>query len=168
MMTLTRFRRFVPWIACGIFAAMPVSAVQSITVDPSTHYLIYNGQPLPLLGVSSEYLPHISRPSRASKYCTYEYALFDMGCLAVQPGYGINTFRLWVSLNSSIGVEDQGTPYPNEQPFVYSGGKWNLDSYDDAGFFTHLQNVIDYADQLGMIVEVTLIDQAGDSRHSGP
>ncbi len=158
----------LPWLLCLLATIpLPASASQPITVDPSSHYLLYNGQAVPLVGISYEYLPHLSRPSKSNAYCTYDTALASMGCLDFLAQWG-NTFRVWVSLNSSIGVEDQGAPYPIEQPFVYNNGLWNLDAYDDAGFFAQLKNVLDFANQRGLIVEVTLIDQHGDKQHSGP
>jgi hypothetical protein len=153
-----------------LLAALPAHA--QVVPDANPHYLDYNGVTTPLIGMSSEYLPHVTRPAKQSTLCTLEsYA----SCLNNLHSKGLNTMQLLVSPNSSVGLLDCNTanarnqppgpspvavPYDNEQPFFWNGSKWRLDRYESP-FWTNLNKVLTDAGNLGIVVEVTLFDPWG-------
>lgn len=110
-------------------------------------------------------------------------------CINQLKAAGLNKLRLWVGLNHSPGsprscCPAQGactalpdttvtTPYTNEQLLPRIGNKWKLDAAQsayDATYLARLVEVITYARDNGVIVEVTLFDawQAGTSAHPAP
>jgi hypothetical protein len=146
------------------FALVPAHA--QVTTDTNHHYLDFKGVTTPLIGLSSEYLPHVTRPSKQGTLCTWESY---PSCLQNLHNKGLNKMQLWVSLNSSIGLGDgnlsnllnPGTttpvPYDYEQPFFWNGSKWRLDRYEP-NFWSRLNKVLTDADALDIVVEVTLFD----------
>jgi hypothetical protein len=166
----------------GVLAGT-TAAVAQVTViqDPNHRYLDINGVARPLIGLSSEYLPHIIRPNHVSDYCTYDNY---KTCIDSLVANGLNKMQVWVMMENSVGlsdlnpgVHDTGCPastslnttnWTNDQPFFWRpGNRWNLDRINPT-FFTQLNNVLSYAampaPQPGIpnpppvIVEVTLFD----------
>jgi hypothetical protein len=147
-----------------------------ITVDPlNPHYFTYNGQTIALVGVSGEYLCHVTcitspgattcdqltRNSDGSTvlasdyFCRYESYSDYINDLAA---HGLNTMRLYISLNHSPGWQDnKGKPYDYEEPFPANGSQWDLSSWS-AAFFNRVRAVLALAQSKGIIVEVTLFD----------
>ena len=159
-------------VALAWGGASPVCG-SPIQLDANPRYLNYNGQTLVLVGQSGEYLPHIARPTRDIKYCTlgtYNNC-FKNAQRTGLVDHQLDKIRIWISLNSSIGFDKDchGGPWPSEQPFIWTGSVWKPRTYDDLGFFTNLKNVITQAQNLGIIVEVTLFDPwsaFGNNPHS--
>lgn len=148
--------------ALALSVALPAGAIP-IQLDSNPRYLNWNGSTLPLIGFSGEFLPHVARTAgtHPSKECVYtNYTT----CLQKMADHGLNKMQVWISLNSSVGIEDQNTtgfctaknPYPGEQPFFWNGSRWNLDRYDTTTFFPRLNEVISAAAAKGIIVEVVL------------
>ncbi|HYX26135.1 MAG TPA: hypothetical protein VFC23_18430 [Thermoanaerobaculia bacterium] len=148
----------------ALLTAMAPARAQ-VTTDTNHHYLDYNGVTTPLIGMSSEYLPHVTRPGKQGTLCTWESYLT---CLNDLQAKGLNKMQLWVSLNSSIGLQDCNTvnslngttvavPYNYEQPFFWNGSKWRLDRYE-TNFWSRLNQVITDAGNRNIVVEVTLFD----------
>lgn len=116
---------------------------------------------------TKEYCTYDQVGTRADGTPIYKY----QQCIDKLKEAGVNHLRLWVGLNHSVGMlfVERGTgtdgrePYPNEQPFaretdtVTGAKKWNLDVWD-ATFFTNLKNVVQYCQNNGIIVVVTLFD----------
>lgn len=161
--------------------------VSPLTTTPTTplwraadpRYFTYGGETIALFGISGSYVPHVVR-DRPRDYnqsgiinpvienCTYDQvgALRKyQQCVAKLKQAGLNHLRIWVALNHSPGKlpKERGTgpnggdPYPNEQPFQRSSGKWNLDLRDTT-FFSNLYNVVKYCQDNGIIVGIVLFD----------
>ncbi len=164
-----------------IFTTAALPARAQVTVDTTNpHFLDYNGGHV-LIGMSSEYLPHVTRmASKAANLCTLDnYS----SCLANLHSHGLNSMQLWLALNSSTGLQDCNTvntldphptiavPYENEQPFFWNGSKWRLDRVDGV-YWSHVNQVLTDAGNLGIAVEVTLFDPwgglAGGTNPSSP
>lgn len=140
-----------------------------VTWSASHRYAYYNGATIPLLGQSNEYICHISQTDRAAQYCTLENYLTVLNTMQANKN---NLLRLWSVLNNSPGVANPNhtptlTPYPDEQPFVRVGGKWDL-SQPNTTYYTNLEKVVCEAYNRGIIVEVTLLDPWCDPWSSSP
>lgn len=155
--------------------------VAKLSLATNKQYFSYNGQTIPLIGLSSEYLCHIAQPGTAfggavtpdRDYCTWANYKTFIDRLQTS---GLNVLRLWVGLNHSPGRERAGGglndptgPYANEQPFAYNSGtqKWDLNTPDTV-FWDRLKCVIGYAGTKGVIVEVTLLDPWSGDWTKGP
>jgi hypothetical protein len=158
----------------------PVSEVQVDEANPQ--YFTYNGNTIALVGVSGEYLPHVSQPNTHTatdgipdfikSYCTFDNYVCYINNVKAK---GLNKVRLWLALNESpglaVGSKDPAKPkrpYPFEQPFpypvespatnvpvVFPGGKWDLNSWNTT-YFNRLKAFIYYCQQNDIIVEITL------------
>lgn len=64
--------------------------------------------------------------------------------------YGTTAFRIW--LNTWF------MDYDDYYPYTYSGGKFNLDSFDTA-YWTRVKNLTNYAKSKGIIVEVVVFSE---------
>src|SRR5258706_5310561 len=165
MHTPTQPRSLIGSLLILMLSALAPARAQ-VTTDSNPHYLDYNGPTIVLIGMSSEYLPHVTRPGQQGSLCTWESYLT---CLNDLQAKGLNKMQLWVSLNSSIGLQDCNTtntlnpnstvavPYNYEQPFFWNGAKWRLDRYEP-NFWSRLNQVITDAGTRGIVVEVTLFD----------
>lgn len=159
-------------LACGVLGATPAAAVTCPAVSApgapvawsaSHHYFVYNGKTIPLIGLSHEYICHISQPDRMAKYCTLDN--YKTQVLPAAAANKNNLIRMWAILNNSPGraVDSQAFhqpkgPYPNEQPFLYMGnGKWDL-STPDPNYLVDLERVVCEAYNQGIVVELTLLD----------
>ena len=159
-----------------------VNPLAYLRPDPTNkQYFYYNNQTQAMVGTSGEYLPHINQVNsnfnRNNTYCTL--ANFR-SCVNEIRSKGMNRMRLWVGMNFSPGSktsQSAPTPYPHEQGFKYSGGKWNLDDYDDQdlagdlddGFFTNIRKVIAYCNVApAVFVEVTIFAPWGGKWELGP
>lgn len=144
------------------------AGAQVLTLDANKRYIDVGGTAKVLIGLSSEYLPHITRPSHTSDYCTFaNYTT----CIDTLNSYGLNKLQVWVMMENSVGLSDLnptgacvGTPslnrtgWTNDQPFFFRGDNiWNLDRINPT-FYSQLNSVISYAATKGVIVEVTLFD----------
>ncbi|HET9227742.1 MAG TPA: hypothetical protein VFR31_13800, partial [Thermoanaerobaculia bacterium] len=140
-------------------------ALPALTLSTNPQYFRYNNATIPLIGISSEYLCHVSQPGTWFDNfgnpvtpdlvnCTWANYKAFIDRLALS---GLNTMRVWIGLNHSPGEMRQGSPYPSEQPFTYNGSQWNLNSYDST-YWQRLKCVIGYAGTKGVIVQVTLFD----------
>jgi hypothetical protein len=159
--------------------------------DP--RYFSYENQTIALLGMSGSYVPHIAR--NRVKNNVYDPVFENCTSDPLTPGglpkykqcvnqisdAGLNHMQIWVVLNHSLGrrpIEGpnpranppvEGSPYPNEQPFLRQGNRWNLNSsvqvnginpingFDNV-FFANLKNVVSYCQGKGIIVGIVLFD----------
>jgi len=128
-------------------------------VAPSSnhHYFVYNGQTVPLLGMSYENICHICLlPTQfASQYCSLTNYPTVFSTLN---GNKNNIIRLVAIFNSSPGFHLQGSPFPHEQPFVWNGSRWDLSQPIDSTWLKDIEAVVCSAYSNGIIVEVTLFD----------
>ena len=176
MLTSVRTPALIATLLILLLAAViPTPARAQVTTDANHHYLDFRGVTTPLIGLSGEYLPHVTRSSKQAKLCTFESY---PSCLVNLHNAGLNKMQLWVSLNSSIGLGDgnlvnlmnpppntKKVPYDYEQPFFWNGNKWRLDRYEPT-FWSRLNQVIADADTYNIVVEVTLFDPWGGVDHS--
>jgi hypothetical protein len=123
---------------------------------PDAHYFLYDGNVIALAGLSYEYLCHIALPAPfESQYCSLENHATTLQALHAA---GDNIVRLTTIFNSSPGLyQGFSAPFADEEPYVWSGSKWDL-SQTDKTFLANLESVVCSAYNLGMIVEVTLLD----------
>jgi len=154
-------------LAYACLAVAPAHATNPITLDTNPHYLNYNSQTTVLAGMSGDDLPHVLRPDLKDTFCTFDVVNQTTGQRSYQrcsfrlQAFGLNKMQLWISLNSSSGLErlTPPAPYQDEQPFTYSAPLWNLNSYNST-YFSNLNAVI--TDALSrnpnIIVEVVLFD----------
>lgn len=147
----------------------PVRAkVRPSTVNPQ--YVHYNGRSRALVGISASYLCHVEQPGTFGNppltpsldYCeftNYPNYLSWLNYSSIESGYipavGLNTFRLWISLNHSPGIQRRGQAYDHETPFQKP---FNTNGAVDDVFFARLKCVLDYAWSLDQIVEITIFD----------
>lgn len=170
-------------IAGALAAILHPAAVAQVTVtqDANHHYLDVNGVARPLIGLSSEYLPHVTRPAHTSDYCTFaNYTT----CIDNLANNGLNTMQLWLMMDNSVGLSDlnpglmdtncpafsslQRTNWTNDQPFLLrSDNRWNLD-LDNFAFLNNVNAVLSYAASKNVIVEVTLFDAFSGSDCTSP
>ncbi|MDP9121412.1 MAG: hypothetical protein M3O15_08610 [Acidobacteriota bacterium] len=175
----------VAWLPLCLLvtAAAPALAGTALKVDPANpHYLNYNDQTLVLVGMSSEFLPHVTRlslgaggeacsstmtpPSSESKECNFDNL---SQCINTLRHARLNKMQLWIAPNSSKGriEEKSGKPYCHEQPFLWTGRGWQLDNSDPV-FLKRVLAVLDAANP-DILVEVNLFDQwNGFDPHSNP
>jgi len=133
-----------------------------IASSSSHHYFFYKGKTIPLLGLSHEYICHISQSDRQDKYCALEN--YKPQVFPTLNANKNNVIRLWAILNNSPGkaVDSQSFhvikgPYPNEQPVLWNGSKWDI-LQDDPSYLTNLETVVCEAYNQDIIVELTLLD----------
>jgi len=138
-----------------LFAATATGAMAQLVISSNPQYFNYNGTPIALVGISGEYLPHVTRPTKQNDYATWESYIPYINDITAR---GLNKIHIWADINHSIGFLDGlGAPYQYEQPFFWNGSRWRLDRFEP-NFFTRLKAVIAYAETKGVIVEVTLFD----------
>jgi len=128
-------------------------------VAPSAnhHYFVYNGQTVPLLGMSYENICHICLPSPYNNdYCSL--TSFDQPVFSTLQANKNNIVRLVAIFNSSPGFHLQGSPFPHEAPFVWSGSRWDLSQPVDPVWLSNIEAVVCSAYSRGIIVQVTLFD----------
>jgi parallel beta-helix repeat protein len=68
--------------------------------------------------------------------------------------YRLNKLRIWI-------YPWFASPTNGIYPWTYTGGKWNLDQFNNA-YFTNLQNVAAAAQQRGIILEVSIFSHYAD------
>jgi hypothetical protein len=114
---------------------------------------------------------------KVQEQCSYDTITNDAGlnpvpkfrrCINLLKAAGLNKMRLYVSLNHSPGKmfaapNGKREPYERETPFVWnpSTKRWNLmalDNTDAGSYFDRLYEVVSYAQQQGVIVEVSLFN----------
>ena len=157
-----------------------------MTLASNNHYFYagswasYGSQPLPLVGMSYEYLCHVSIPGAlGSQYCS----LANFQTTFANLENNLNTVvRVNATFNSSPGIQDsnpnpqgQGfVPFQDEQiyPWFYSNPSlgtiyWDL-SQTDQTFLNNLERVVCSAYQHGLVVEVTLFDPWNPTWASSP
>jgi hypothetical protein len=160
-----------------LISPLPVSSEILKRADPpNDHYFLYGKKIVQLFGMSGSYLPHVNRDRARNngfnpvrENCTGDMLGSEakyQKCIQLLKQNGLNHFQIWVTLNHSVGMLpiEAGTgangnqPYPHEQPFTRTNGKWNILAPLDADFFTNLKNVVQYAQNQRMIVGVVLFD----------
>ena len=147
------------WASMVLAGAANSATAQPIAIASNPQYFSYDGQTIPLVGYSGEYICHISNPDKSSLICTYENYTDFINRLH---DAGLNKFRLWVGLNHSPGKmrsPPDNVPLTDEQPFVWNGTRWNLGVFNQT-YFDKLKNVVQYAASRPnpIFVEVTLFD----------
>lgn len=163
-----------------LMGTTPVARAQApVAIDPNNRYLSYDGITQPLIGMSSEFLPHVDRTAapEALDHCVYSNYASCIDNLAL---HGLNKMQVWLSLNSSVGIVDRNcsstanecaqaclvnnanakNPYDYEQPFFFNGSRWRLNRFESI-FFSRLNEVIAYARIKNVIVEVVLFADSG-------
>jgi len=176
-----RTRRALLCLTLSLAGTLSAGA-QVLTQDANHRYIDVNGTAKMLIGMSSEYLPHIVRTGKNSIYCTYGTY---QTCINTLNSYGLNKLQVWAMMNNSVGLSDlnpgagstscAGTPslnrsgWVNDQPFLFrtADNIWDLDSQNST-FFTQLNNVIAYAATKNVIVEVTLFDPYSGDQCTSP
>jgi hypothetical protein len=172
------------FLSLALLALLPLLSIPAaafgapICVDAyNPQYFRFEGNTIALVGSSAEYLCHVRVSNHVGDYCTYEapgenvvgYKDYIDDLVAK----GLNTFRLWVALNSSPGrdLTNTGMPYDQEQPFLFANPLWNVaDGTWEEAFFDHIREVIAYAQSKSpkVIVEVTLFDPWSGDWTQGP
>lgn len=168
---------FLPFSQAAFGVPLCVDGVNS-------QYFQYNGEAIALVGASASYLCHVPVSNHVGDYCTYE-APGTPGAVGYKDyiddlaAKGLNTFRLWVTLNHSPGIQPGpgiGQPYADEQPFFWNEDpmsanyhKWDVGLWNEA-FFDHIREVITYAQSKTppVFVEVTLFDPWSGDWDNGP
>ncbi len=158
----------------GILLGATSAPAQLVVPSPpaNPHYFTLNGVPIALVGVSGEYIPHVSdhNATWVNRRCRYDNGLTGTNyrageykkCIDDYHLKGLNKIRMWIGLTFSPGFDEElGQPFPNEQPFFWNGSKWRLDRADTA-FYGRVREVIAYCATKGIIVEVTLFAHSGD------
>src|SRR6478609_6903376 len=141
----------------GALACIGTGLAQVVTQDANHRYLDVGGTAKVLIGMSSEYLPHVIRPAHVNDYCTYANYT---DCIDRLVNNGLNKLQVWVMMENSVGLSDLNphlgdtgcpgtvslnkTNWTNDQPFFFRGDVWNLDRINPT-FFTQLNNVLSYA-----------------------
>lgn len=166
---------------CTAVSKPPRSVVAPSGTNPQ--YFVYNNRTQPLIGASTEYLCHVVQPGTfgtapapsitpAQDYCEFTNYRSYIDTLTISSitggtieAKGLNTLRLWVSLNSSPGTDRNGRPYDHEAPFKHNCGPWPASCpspvwqlsapYDDT-FYDRLKCVLDYAWSQEMVVELSI------------
>lgn len=175
----------------ALVVAMPAGAAQPVKFDPavSPHYLTYDGVIVPLIGMSSEFIPHVNRTHQPedSQWCTYPTY---PSCIDRLVSRGLNKMQIWLAIDSSVGIMDHNiqstycypggappttnfAPYCFEQPFFWNGGRWNLDR-PEGGFYDRINQILKYAAEppfpgappRNVIVELNLFARSGTASTS--
>lgn len=147
------------FVAC---LAIPCLSSADVEVASNPNYFTYNGKEVLLIGASGDYIPHVAH-SRSDWVGLHDYDDF-IDSLAAN---GLNKMRIWIGLNHSPGEQLASGPWPNEQPFVYSNGKWNLNQWNSQ-YFNNLKQVVGYCQSKGVIVEITMFDPWSGDWTTGP
>lgn len=149
-------------ISCPATGTPPGTPVAVSASNPQ--YFTYKGILTPLVGMSHEYICHIPQPARDSIYCTLASYPGVLGTLQTNKN---NVIRLWTIFNHSPGTGPFGAPFTNEQPFMRSGGKWDLRSPDNT-YLANLEAVVCAAYNKDIVVEVSLLDPWDGDWTTGP
>jgi PKD repeat protein len=145
-----------------------------IALSTSKHYFIYKNVPITLLGQTYEYICQIDQSSlagRDSTYCTLNTYKGDFTTMQSKKNNVIRQEAIfdhspgWMSKCNECGLTPCNGPthtccgdvFPHEQPFVFSGGKWDLNHLDSI-YFDNLENVVCDAYKKDIIVEVSLFN----------
>jgi hypothetical protein len=150
----------------SLASAARVSAAP-LALDANPQYFNYNGQTIALVGYSGEYLPHVRQPLQNDNYCTYDSY---QACIDDLSSRGINKIRMWLGVNHSPGIAlGTGAPYEYEQPFPYDSvaKKWDMSGWETV-FFNRVKQVLTYAQDRNVIVEITLFDPFQGDWTKGP
>jgi hypothetical protein len=140
----------------------PTGAKVAIASNPQ--YFTYKGQLLPLVGMSHEYICHIAQPLRDAEYCTL--ATYP-AVFATMKTNKNNVQRLWTIFNHSPGLGPTGAPYAHEQPFLRTGGKWDLRTINQT-YLNNLEKVVCEAYKNDIVIELTLLDPWDGDWTTGP
>lgn len=135
-----------------------------VAVASNPQYFTYKGQLIPLVGISHEYICHIAQPLRDAEYCTL--ATYPT-VFATMKANKNNVQRLWTIFNHSPGQGPTGAPYANEQPFLRTGGKWDLRTINQT-YLNNLEKVVCEAYKNDIVVELTLLDPWDGDWATGP
>jgi hypothetical protein len=166
---------------CTNICTQPVT-----TSSPNNHYFINScgnegGTSIPLLGISFEYLCHISIPPTsplAAQYCSLSNF---QTIFYISQSNNNHLVRINTIFNSSPGVQlgnvnqsHQIVPFNDEQPYPWSYTNintgtfaWDL-SQIDTTFLNNLEAVICGAYQQNLVVEITLFDPWNPAWASSP
>jgi F5/8 type C domain len=145
-------------------------------------YFLYGGKTVVLLGMSGEFLPQMNwgkanAPTDLLKEnCGAHFQSYGgitkqkfKSCIdrLAASNIGLNVIRLWVAMNHSPGrgLGGNNDPFLLEQPYTWEDDpatnptvkKWNMDKFDP-NYDRSLYDVVKYAQQKGVIVEVTLFN----------
>jgi hypothetical protein len=137
VLALLLFSHVVDAITCPATSPPAGAAVAVSSANPQ--YFTYKGTLIPLLGISHEYICHLAQPaSRDSAYCTLANYPTVLGNLNANKN---NVVRLWTIFNHSPGTAGFGSPFTDEQPFIRSGGKWDLRTVSN-NYLANLEAVV--------------------------
>ena len=179
-----------------ISSPLTTTPTYPIRVDTNPRYFNYGNRTVALVGISGEFVPQINwlkqlptamqpvppATIKSAENCGTHIINNPAGsgtvkkyinCINVLRAAGLNVIRIWVGLNHSPGKGDTVAPAPrvpywNEQPFFWNGTQWNMDSWDQV-YDQALYDVVKYAQQNGIIVELTLFEpDAHKPEVSGP
>ena len=136
-------------------AGTPAGAPVAISVA-NPQYFTYKGVITPFVGISHEYICHISQePALDAQYCSL--ASYP-GVLTTLKNNQNNIIRLWGIFNHSPGIANSSThlPFTDEQPFIVSGGKWDLRTIN-TNYLANLESVVCDAYNKNIVVEMSLL-----------
>jgi hypothetical protein len=171
-MSQFKFRNSLVWALCLLLLSSAVRAEPLCVDSANPQYFVRGTTTTALVGASAEYICHVpmSGASFVGNYCTYHNNGYRgyIDNLALK---GLNVFQLWIVLNHSPGrALNGGVIFPNEQPFhLNAQGKWShtVGQYDTM-FFSHVYDVISYAQTKNVFVEVVLFDPWQGPWQDGP
>lgn len=156
----------------------PTAPIKVDTTNP--RYFTYGGKTIALVGISGEFLPHVNwskpgapgspKPAENCGMHTVGAVKKYIRCIDQLYAAGLNVMRIWVNMNHSPGRADgDDKPYDFEQPYVYNPltKKWDLNTFD-ANFERNLYTVVKYAQDKGVIVELTLFNPFVDDMSKSP
>lgn len=177
---------------------LTTTPTEPIKRDANQRYFNYGGQTVALVGISGETVPHLNLAGNypngtnpRSSYCVFNLLPGSttkrkyQECVDKMVADGLNLIRIWVSFNqmpTPVSDPDVQTTAPNHYPFKYYDGSdstqfcpnnpsrtgWNLEEKNTT-FFTNLRGVVQYAQNRGVIVELTLFVPADDdAAQEGP
>jgi len=173
---MSKIRKPLPIILVALALLSSAAFAGPITIDPTNpHYWNVNGQTIALVGVSGDYLCHVSCITSPGTVCdlqtrTNQTTVNTQDFLCRYESYpayiadlktrGLNKMRLYIGLNHSPGwqrASPLNVPYDYEEAFPWNGAQWDMSTWSTP-FFNRVRAVLTEAQNNGVYVEVTLFD----------
>src|SRR6185295_6482600 len=151
-------------VLCPSPASVTPTGAKVAVSTANPQYFTYKGQLIPLVGISHEYICHIPQPQRDAQYCTLASYPDIFASMKTNKN---NVQRLWAIFNHSPGTGPYGAPFTNEQPFIRTGGKWDLRTINN-NYLNNLEKVVCEAYMNDIVVELTLLDPWDGDWLTGP
>ena len=156
----------------GISGLSPTPLVPGQGGAGSHYFVSASNQPVPLVGVSADNACHFLKTGTGQcNHGNYQLIITDAAT------EGLNVIRLWVNVG---GLPQTSCTFdrnydPTDQPFDYDPsnlqadglGRWHLDVQNKA-YFQRLKDVVQYATNNNMFVEVTIFSPQTPNLYLGP